>query len=42
MPMPADPEALRAALLDRLSRARGLLRLGLVLGAIAAGATAVS
>ena len=42
MPMPADPEALRAAFLDRLSRARGLLRLGLVLGGIVAGATAVS
>lgn len=42
MPMPADPEALRAAFLDRLSRARGALRLGLVLAAIVAGATAVS
>lgn len=42
MPTPGDPEALRAALLDRLSRVRGALRLGLVLGAIVAGATAVS
>lgn len=42
MPMPADQEALRAALLDRLSRARGALRLGLVLAGIVAGATAVS
>ncbi len=42
MPTPEDGDTLRAALLDRLSRVRGLLRLGLVLGAIIAGATAVS
>lgn len=42
MPTPADPEAVRAALLDGLAKVRGLLRLGLVLGAIFACATALS
>jgi len=42
MPTLADPRAVRAALLDRLAKGRGVLRLGLVLGAIVACATAVS
>jgi hypothetical protein len=42
MPMPADPEAVRAELIARLAKVRGVLRLGLVLGAIIACATAVS
>ncbi len=42
MPTPRDPESVRAALLDRLPEVRRVLRLGLVLAAIIACATAVS
>lgn len=42
MATPPDPQAVRAALLDRLPKVRDVLRLGLVLGAIVACATAVS
>ena len=42
MATPPDPQAVRAELFAKLTRVRGLLRLGLLLSAIVAGATAVS
>ncbi len=42
MATPPDPRAVRSALLDRLPKVRGVLRLGLALAAIIACATAVS
>ena len=42
MPTPADPQTVRAALLDQLPKVRVVLRLGFVLVAIIACATAVS